>query len=291
MSSLFIVRGSKDIDFEILNFLNDKDLLSTALVSKKANHLLREETFWMRRVFDLFHGALTREQIQEFKRQKNGWKKYYIDLVLKLRTRYPCYTFAVALEGKRYDIAHLLETIRGAEPVDRFETGKGGYFHARRFSKRLEGPWYKSNGKECIVFRNGKRVQKITRTARFDEHAIYGRDGNVLRTDCIQRNTFRKMKEVWHLNDGTTNVKRWFADGRKRNAGYYSNSGKRIGTWREWNRVGQVKGDFLCLSGVLVTSAESRTKYEHKRAKYRKQLSKRMPRSWPEMFSPNFPQK
>jgi hypothetical protein len=288
MSSLFIVRGSKDIDFEILNFLNDKDLLSTALVSKKASNLLCEETFWMRRVFYLFRGAMAREEIQEFKRQKNGWKKYYIDLVLKLRTRYPCYTFAVALDGKRYDIAHLLETIRGAEPVDRVELSKGGYFYVRRFERLLEGPAYKSNGKECKVFRIGKLVQKITRAARFDEHAFSGRDGKVLRTDFIQRNKFRKMKEVWHMNDGNTFVKRWFADGRKRNAGYYSNSGKRIGKWRDWDNGGQVKVSFYD-SGTIVTSAESRTKYEHKRIKYRKQLSKRVPRTWPESFSPNFP--
>jgi hypothetical protein len=287
MSSIFSVRGSKDIDFEILNHLNDKDLLSLALVSKKANHLLCEETFWMRRVFDLFRGTKTREEIQGFKGQKNGWKEYYVDLAIKLRTRHPCYTSAIALDAKRYDIAHLLETIRGAEPVDRFETGKGGYFYARRFSKRLEGPWYKRNGKECKVYRNGKLVQKITRTARIDEHAIYGRDENVLRTDFIQRNTFRKTKEVWRFNDGNTYVKRWFADGRKRNAGYYSSSGKRIGKWREWDHGGRAKVSFYA-SGTIVTSSESRTLYEHKRIKYRKQLSKRMPRTWPEMFSPNF---
>jgi hypothetical protein len=267
MGSLFSIRGIKDIDFEILNYLNDKDLLSMALVCKKASNLLCEETFWMRRVFDLFRGTKTREAIQEFKEQMNGWKEYYVDLAIRLRTRCPCFVSAVALDDKRYDIAHLLETVNGAEPVDRFETRKGGYFYARRFSKRRKGPWYKKNGKECKVFRNGKLVQKITRTARFDEHAFYGRDGNVLRTDFIQRNALRKMKEVWHVNDGNTYVKRWFADGRKRNAGYYSNSGKRIGKWRDWDNGGQVKVSFYD-SGTIVTSAESRTKYEHKRIKY-----------------------
>ena len=107
-----MLTGYKDLDFEILNNLNDKDLVSFCSTSREAETLCKNQIFWQRRVIDRFGKYLSLETMKVFKADRD-WSDYYIELSQKLRSSHPSYEAAKALEYGRKDIEELLRKVKG----------------------------------------------------------------------------------------------------------------------------------------------------------------------------------
>ena len=109
-----MLTGVKDLDFEILNQLDDKSLISFCSVNQEAQNLCNSQTFWQRRVIDKFGKYLSLDTMRIFKADRD-WSDYYIELTKKTRSQHPAYEAAKALEYGRKDIEELLRKMRGVE--------------------------------------------------------------------------------------------------------------------------------------------------------------------------------
>lgn len=107
--------GIKDLDMIIFQKLDDSDIKNLSSVNKYTNSLLESEIFFRNRVILKYSKFL-----DEFK-HVISWKEYYKEIYLLLKSEYPYYISAKALEDKRYDIIQILEGIKGIRRVKKFE--------------------------------------------------------------------------------------------------------------------------------------------------------------------------
>ena len=105
--------GNKNVDYEILNRLDDKSLLSYCSTSKHYKEICNNQDYWKNRFFNKHGKYLAREIVDRYKHNKS-WSEYYIEISSKVNTKYPEYELATALQSKREDIAILLQTLRNA---------------------------------------------------------------------------------------------------------------------------------------------------------------------------------
>jgi hypothetical protein len=141
-----ILTGDKNVNTQILNSLNDKELLSYCSSNKAANLFCKNEDFWKVRVFGKFGKYLNLEIINKY-RGNRKWSEYYIELATKLNSKYDGYELAKAMEGKREDIEVLLTRIKGTMVTfskdDDYE-----YYRTADWIPRLEGKYIgRINGK------------------------------------------------------------------------------------------------------------------------------------------------
>lgn len=100
--------GNKQTDFQILNRLEDKDLVSFGSTNKYANALMNDQTFWMNRNINKYGKYVPLEAMKHCKGDRD-WSEYYIELSKKERSKYPEYDWAKAHQNKRTDILSVIE--------------------------------------------------------------------------------------------------------------------------------------------------------------------------------------
>ena len=71
--------GNKNLDIDILNQLDDKDLVSFCKTSKYANQLCNDQILWQRRTIDRWGDIIPLEMMKKYKGDKI-WSDYYIEL-------------------------------------------------------------------------------------------------------------------------------------------------------------------------------------------------------------------
>ena len=154
-----MITGSKDVDFEILNKLDDKDLIVFCSTSSEAKTFCEDQTFWQRRVIDRFGKYLSLDTIRIFKADRK-WSDYYIELATKVRGYSP-YEAAKALEYGRKDIEELLRKMKGTKIEFIKLTDREFY---RDEKKRLQGKykffWRKGQLREEGDMLNGLKIGK-----------------------------------------------------------------------------------------------------------------------------------
>lgn len=74
--------GVKDVDFKILDQLNDRDLLNACQTNKKAQSICSDEDFWQRRYMRVYG-----RDFASFKNPDRLWKDYYL-LTLHYNSKY-----------------------------------------------------------------------------------------------------------------------------------------------------------------------------------------------------------
>ncbi len=74
--------GIKDLDFKILNELDDKSLVKYCSTNKKANEICSNELFWMNRILTKFP-FINIKILQKYK-GKRSWSDYYINDLRKV---------------------------------------------------------------------------------------------------------------------------------------------------------------------------------------------------------------
>jgi hypothetical protein len=191
--------GIRDIDVEILNRLDDRDLISFCSTDKYAKSICDLETFWQRRTLQTFRKYLSLETILNFKNNKL-WIQYYIEIVKILNSENLENEAAKALENKRYDIVELLkrlkhiqvEFVQNVTDDDTYES----YYLSRKegdlFPKKQGKYIYETyNETEEGQYLNGVKVGKWFSSDRAGLYSI----------DEYHNNGKIKSHELWHGNN------------------------------------------------------------------------------------------
>ena len=71
-----MLTGYKNLDFKILNQLDDKDLVKFCQTNRQANELCNDQTFWLNRILNRFP-YLDLNILKQYK-QERSWSQYYI---------------------------------------------------------------------------------------------------------------------------------------------------------------------------------------------------------------------
>ena len=71
-----MLTGNKNLDFTILNKLEDKDLVKVCQTNSQANELCNDQTFWFNRILNRFP-YLSLDILKQYKGQRD-WSEYYI---------------------------------------------------------------------------------------------------------------------------------------------------------------------------------------------------------------------
>ena len=72
-----MLTGNKNLDFKILNQLDDKDLVNLCQTNHQANELCDDQTFWLNRILIRFP-YLDLNILKQYK-QERSWSQYYIE--------------------------------------------------------------------------------------------------------------------------------------------------------------------------------------------------------------------
>jgi hypothetical protein len=71
-----VLTGIKDLDYKILNKLDDKSLVSFCSTNKKADKYCDDQTFWMNRTFETYY-YINSDILKKYKGERS-WSDYYI---------------------------------------------------------------------------------------------------------------------------------------------------------------------------------------------------------------------
>lgn len=91
----------KDLDFKILNMLNDTDILYFCLTCKEAKQLFYDDTFWSNRVIIKYMGVP--KNILYENKGKRTWMNYYVNDLRKISFKSPNDIFWKGIEKCRND--------------------------------------------------------------------------------------------------------------------------------------------------------------------------------------------
>ncbi len=72
-----MLTGNKNLDFKILNKLDDIDLVNLCQTNHQANELCNNQTFWLNRILNRFP-YLGLDVLKQYK-QERSWSQYYIE--------------------------------------------------------------------------------------------------------------------------------------------------------------------------------------------------------------------
>ena len=103
--------GIKDIDFKILNNLDDSSLVKYCTTNKEANKVCNNQIFWMNRVLKTFP-YINIETLRKNKGNRD-WSEYYIDDLRKINTSNADYYLMKGSSEGRMDIV-IISINKGA---------------------------------------------------------------------------------------------------------------------------------------------------------------------------------
>ena len=97
-----MLTGIRDLDYKILNELEDRDLVSICLSNKEASKLCNDQTFWLNRILTKFPNVPSEVFL---KNKKGRWSDYYIKDLRELNTLKlePTYILNIGADNGRDD--------------------------------------------------------------------------------------------------------------------------------------------------------------------------------------------
>ena len=137
--------GIRDLDVEILNRLDDRDLVSFCSTDKYANSICDSETFWQRRVTEKHGKYLNLETLKKFK-DKKSWAEYYVEVAKVLNSSNVEYDAAKALENGRSDLVKLLKEIKHIL-VEYVEIMQDDLYESYFLTRKEGDTYFKKQGK------------------------------------------------------------------------------------------------------------------------------------------------
>ncbi len=106
--------GINDLDFKILNDLDDKDLVSYCRVNRSAKEMCNDQTFWLQRIMKKYP-YIPSDLLRRSKNRRRTWSQYYIE-DLKAITPETAYHYLVsAATSGRLDLV-MIAIQMGANP-------------------------------------------------------------------------------------------------------------------------------------------------------------------------------
>lgn len=216
--------GQLDIDIDILNRLNDRDLVSYCSTHKDAREICNNQTFWQRRTFSRYGKLITGEEMNKY-RGDLKWHDYYIELMKAEKEKYPEYLLAKSMENGRKDIETILEN-KGAFVRFTSQTFEDRYRDESYHSKTGHLP--ELQGKYVSYYPNGKIESQgeYFYGKRIGKHTSYYENGKI---DNVQN--FKLMKDISSVldgeqlkyeEDGKLIVKELFKDGKLVNREFFN---------------------------------------------------------------------
>ena len=187
--------GIRDLDIEILNRLEDKDLVSFCSTDKYAKSICESETFWSRRTIKKYGKYLSLETLKKFKDNKT-WAEYYVEIAKILNSVSPEYEAAKALENGRSDVVELLKQIKGIH-VEYVEIAQEDLYESYFMTGKEGDPYFRKQGKYVMEsdnermegqYLNGRKIGKWFNMERDGTHSI----------DEYYNNGIPKSHELWH---------------------------------------------------------------------------------------------
>jgi hypothetical protein len=244
--SIFNHAGCKDTDYKILSYLDDKDLRSIFLLNRQANELLSCDSFWIAKTIYLFQNAVPIGQIHAFKNKHcptSTFKTFYASLKIPLRSAYPHYEAAIALDNQRHDIIHLLQLYRQTETIQMYSSNNEKYYY-RQTSGEREGPFskeeYDYQRKQKIYksgfYQNNKLLTETIKTPRTVTVTKY-RNNKMISSVTTNHKGIKKREVTYEENN--TQFVRKYKGGKRTEEGRYV-SGKKEGRWTVWKDNGEV---------------------------------------------------
>ncbi len=199
----------KDVDMEILNKLDDRDLLSFCSTDKYAQLICNDQIFWQRRVITKYGKYLNSEIMRKYKGNRT-WTEYYIELNKKLQSEHSAYEMAKAMEFERDDLIILLRQIKGVANVEHII--RNGIVLRDYYMEHME------NGKNI---RQGKEVSE-----GIDHKSIGEFKDDVIINMKIKSPGYYTEK---YYENGTIKLyKQWDDEGELMKEIYYDESGNEI---------------------------------------------------------------
>ena len=108
-----MLTGDKNLDFKILNKLDDVDLVKACQTNRQANEICNDQTFWLNRILNRFP-YLGIDILKQYKGNRN-WSQYYINDLRQIITNNAAYTLFGGSETGRLD--HIIIAINKGVPV------------------------------------------------------------------------------------------------------------------------------------------------------------------------------
>jgi len=102
-----VLTGVKDLDYKIMNKLDDRDLISLCRTSKKADEYCNDQTYWMTRTLEKYY-YISPDILKRFKGDRS-WSDYYIQDLRRVTRPYSFIAKAqLAIENGRLDHIMIL---------------------------------------------------------------------------------------------------------------------------------------------------------------------------------------
>ena len=94
--------GTKPVDYQILNYLSDKDLTNICLVNKSTYETCQDDSFWYCRVMYLFKNI----PYHILAKYKTTWKSYYQKHLSKIQHQ-PNFYISIGISQNRLDYVYM----------------------------------------------------------------------------------------------------------------------------------------------------------------------------------------
>ena len=114
-----LLTGVKDLNFRILNELDDIDLVNICQTNKAADKICTDQKFWLNRIMIKF--PYLSNIINKYKGDRT-WSEYYIDDLIKVNP-YDPYALNVAKTTNRDDHVMIIYTTKGKGLPTRYKRG------------------------------------------------------------------------------------------------------------------------------------------------------------------------
>ena len=107
-----MLTGNKNLDFKILNELDDKSLVNYCSTNKRANQICNSQIFWMNRILTKFP-YLDIGLLRKYK-EDNQWSEYYIQELNTITPRNATRKLFDASKNGRLDLV-IVAVNKGAD--------------------------------------------------------------------------------------------------------------------------------------------------------------------------------
>jgi len=258
MKSIFS-NGIKQTDYEIFNYLDDKDIKNICLLNKYANQIVNENDFWIQRFFHKYGKYVKNINIKNYQFGKKNWKEYYIDVYKYITNPFPYYSSAMALFSERYDVLSIIENVLKINNVKKVivkhpEENKFEYYYTRdgEIDGVKEGYHYTFNLDEIkylnfdhlSISRKGNKTEKLYKNGIILSSTVYENKIKIMEI-TYEKNESKTVKwnkkgiKIYEEKEFNCqkHIKEWFVDGKIKCEKFYHNE-KKTGTWTRWNKKG-----------------------------------------------------
>jgi hypothetical protein len=189
MKSLFNNIGTKDTDFEIMKYVEDKDIKKICLLNRYSNQRMNSESFWIQRFFQKYGIYLKDININDYRLEMN-WKTYYIQIKQYVEFMFPYFSSALALSANRYDICILLNKMRNINNVVKIEDENSIYYTRDGTQNGIK------EGEEIFIINKNNIINRIYRSGKLLKETLY-------------KNKIVKSIKVWDQKNACILLVKW----------------------------------------------------------------------------------